>query len=124
MYGAQFEVVFDHESIKWFTTQKDLTGHKARWAEILQEFVDCTLRYRRGRYNMVAYALSRMSEVESLSFTELRSDLLASIQGKCEHDPAYGQVWNLVIRRDPSPNPSTNSVDSTQDSSLLSDELN
>ena len=75
-------------------------GRKARWTEILQEF-DCTLRYCRGRYNMVADALSRMPEVESLSFTELRSDLLASIQGKCEHDPAYGQVWNLVIRRDP-----------------------
>ena len=74
---------------------------------------------------MVADALSRMPEVESLSFTELRSDLLASIQGKCEHNPAYGQVWNLVIiRRDPSPNPSTNAVDSTQDSPLSSDELN
>ena len=74
---------------------------------------------------MVADALRRMPEVESFSFTELRSDLLASIQGKCEHDdPTYGQVWNLVIRRDPSPNPSTNEVNSTQDSTLSSDELN
>ena len=33
--GAKFEVVFDHESVKWFTTQKDLRGCKARWAKIL-----------------------------------------------------------------------------------------
>ncbi|NHV87489.1 Ty3/Gypsy family RNase HI domain-containing protein, partial [Escherichia coli] len=84
LYGAEFEIVFDHESIEWFTQQTELKGQKARWAEFLQDF-DCTLRYHKGRYNMVADALSHMPEVESLSFTELRSDLLASIQGKCEH---------------------------------------
>ena len=72
---------------------------------------------------MVADALSRMPEVESLSFTELRSDLLASLQGKCEHDQAYGQVWNMVKRRDPSP---LNAYDatSTQSSPLTIEELN
>ena len=44
LYGTKFEVVFDHESIKWFSTQKDLRGCKARWAEILQNF-DCQLWY-------------------------------------------------------------------------------
>ena len=72
---------------------------------------------------MVADALSRMPEVESLSFTELRSDLLASLHGKCKHDPAYGQVWKVVTRRDPSPIPSANDARSTQDSPLSSDEL-
>ena len=37
--------------------QTDLKGQKARWAEILQEY-DCKLRYRKGRYNIVADALS------------------------------------------------------------------
>ena len=35
LYGPQFEIVFDHESIKWFTQQTDLKGCKARWVEIL-----------------------------------------------------------------------------------------
>ncbi|MCO5564352.1 hypothetical protein L7F22_018012 [Adiantum nelumboides] len=35
LYGALFEIVFDHESIKWFTQQTDLKGQKARWVEIL-----------------------------------------------------------------------------------------
>ena len=30
LYGTKFEMVFDHESIKWFTTQKDLQSHKAK----------------------------------------------------------------------------------------------
>ena len=47
LYGAKFEVMFDHKSIKWFLSQKDLKGRKAQWAEFLQEF-DCTLRYRKG----------------------------------------------------------------------------
>ena len=47
LYGAQLEVIFDHESIKWFTNQTNLKGRKARWAEILQEY-DCQLRYQKG----------------------------------------------------------------------------
>ena len=37
LHGAKLKIVFDHESIKWFTQQKDLKGQKARWAKILQE---------------------------------------------------------------------------------------
>ena len=95
MYGATFDVLFDQESIKWFTGQKDLKGRKARWAEILQEF-DCNLRYRKGRYNVVADALSRMPEVETLSFTKIKSTLLDSLRGQYEHDQSYKDVWNTV----------------------------
>ena len=77
-------MVFDHESIKWFTTQKDLRDHKAREIEILQEF-DYQLRYHKGWYNAIANALS-------LSLMELRSDLLVSLQGKCELDQVYGPM--------------------------------
>ena len=79
-----------------------MKGRKARWAEVLQEF-DRNLRYRKGQYNVVADALSRMPEVENLSFTVLKSDLLETIKGKCEHDPFYTKVWTMVSKRDPSP---------------------
>ena len=52
---------------------------------------------------MVADALSRMLEVENLSFTVLKNDLLETIKGKCEHDPHYTKVWQMVLKRDPSP---------------------
>ena len=81
--GAKFEVLFDHESIK--SSQKDLRSQKAGWVEILQDF-DCQLRYCKCPYNVVADALSCMPKVDDLSFTKLRSDLLASFCKKCEHE--------------------------------------
>ena len=102
MYGATFDVLFDQESIKWFTGQKDLNGRKTRWAKVLQEF-DYNLRYRKGQYNVVMDALSRMPEVESLSFAEIKSSLLDSLCGQYKHDQSYKKVWKLVLRRDPSP---------------------
>ena len=52
---------------------------------------------------MVADALSRMPEVENLSFTVLKNDLLETINGKCEHDAHYEKVWQMVKKRDPIP---------------------
>ena len=46
LYGATFEVQTDHESLKWLSSQKKLTGRKAHWAQILQEF-DLQLRYQK-----------------------------------------------------------------------------
>ena len=72
---------------------------------------------------MVANALSQILNIESFSFTKLRSDLLTSLRGKCEHDQVYNKVWNMVKRRDLSP---LNAYDanSTQSSSPSNDELN
>ena len=98
--GAQFEIVFYHESIRWFMNQTDLKGQKARWAKILQE-CDCKLRYRKERYNVVADVLSRMPEINSLLFTELKSELLESLIGKCKQDSSYSKVWNHVQMRGP-----------------------
>ena len=52
---------------------------------------------------MVENALGHMPKVESLSFTELRSDLLTYLRGKCEYDRVYSKVWNIVKGNDPSP---------------------
>ena len=68
-------------------------------------------------------ALSCMLEIESLSFTELRSELLTSLRGKCEHDQVYSMLWNMVKRRDPSPLEAYN-ANSTHGSSSSNEELN
>ena len=81
--------------------QTDLKGQKARWVEILQEY-DCKIQYRKGRYNIVANALSHMPAINSLLFTELKSNLLESLRGKCKQDSTYSKVWNHVLMRGPS----------------------
>ena len=72
---------------------------------------------------MVADALSRMQEVESLSFTEIKS----SLRDQYEHDQSYKEVWKSVLRRDPSPMDSAqsvaNDVTPTQASTATSNEM-
>ena len=116
LYGAKFEVVFDHESIKWFASQSDLKGRKARWAEILQDY-DYKLRYCQGRYNVVADALSHMPQINSLAFTKIKSEFLESLRGKCAHDQSYEKVWNVVSLRDPI----HSELSSTQGSTLVNE---
>ena len=38
LYGATYKVWTDHKSLKWLFSQKELTGKKACWTLILQEF--------------------------------------------------------------------------------------
>ena len=95
LYGATFEVCTDHESLKWLSSQPKLKGRKARWAELLQEF-DLTIRYQRGKFNIVADALSRMPMVNELSFTTFKSELLESLRSLCEHDVSFSEVWRAV----------------------------
>ena len=69
-------------------------------AEILQDY-DCKLRYLQGRYNVVADALSRMPQINSLAFTEIKSEFLESLCGKRAQDQSYEKIWNVVSLRDP-----------------------
>ena len=65
LYGNRFVVTTNHESLKYFCDQQDLKGRKARWADLTQDF-DFSIRM-----NIVADALSRICEVNMLSFTEI-----------------------------------------------------
>ena len=43
-----------------------------------------------------------MPEINSLAFTEIKSEFLDSLKGLCEHDETYSKVWRHVVMRDPS----------------------
>ncbi|KAI2647959.1 Retrovirus-related Pol polyprotein from transposon 17.6 [Labeo rohita] len=62
--GRYFTVVTDHSSLKWvFKTNKPST-RLMRWALRLQEFT-FAVEYRRGKYNLVPDALSRIPSDQS-----------------------------------------------------------
>ena len=54
----QFQVLTDHQSLKYFMTTKKLNAQQARWAEFLSRFY-FLIKYRPGRQNTLADALSR-----------------------------------------------------------------
>ncbi|KAH8320338.1 hypothetical protein KR059_003817, partial [Drosophila kikkawai] len=56
--GYRFEVVTDHLALKWLNSIDNPTGRIARWALELQQY-QFDVQYRRGKFNIVADALSR-----------------------------------------------------------------
>ena len=63
LHGAKFRICTDHEALKHFMTQKDLSGRQNRWLDVLNEF-DFTIRYIPGELNVLADALSRIYSAE------------------------------------------------------------
>jgi transposase InsO family protein len=93
--GRPFTVLSDHQSLRYFTTQPDLSARQARWKDKLAEF-DFTIRYIEGPKNVVADALSRRADHQlkeddaSLQgTTRTREEFLASARAiGPEPDPA------------------------------------
>lgn len=71
LFGTPFELVTDHQPLKWLMTSDKLTGKLARWALILQEY-DFTVSHRAGTANMDADGLSRNPNPSSSDSTHAR----------------------------------------------------
>ncbi len=66
---THFTVETDHQALKWLMEMKDPRGRLARWIMKLQGY-SFTIRYRPGKLNKVADALSR-SPVNTTDKTEV-----------------------------------------------------
>jgi len=75
--GQRFTVITDHASLEYIKTQHNLSRRQARWLETLQSF-DFEVRYRPGKTNVVADALSHQSHLAAISTltTQLTKDEL------------------------------------------------
>ena len=68
-----------------FTWKIILKGQKARWAKILKEY-DACLWYCKWQYNILVDMLSRMPEINSLAFIEIKSDFLNFMKNQHNQD--------------------------------------
>ena len=58
LWGQKFFVVTDHQALLYFASKRALSTRQIRWADFLSNF-DITFRYRPGKENVAADALSR-----------------------------------------------------------------
>jgi transposase InsO family protein len=58
----EFEVITDHKNLEYFTKKQKLTERHVRWAQIMSQFGHMKIRYRPGKENVRADALSRRDQ--------------------------------------------------------------
>ena len=59
LHGREFELVTDHQALKWLLNHTESYGRTARWVLQLQEFSP-KIVYRKGKTHANADALSRL----------------------------------------------------------------
>jgi hypothetical protein len=64
--GAHCNIYIDHKGLKYIFTQANLNMRQRRWLELIKDY-DLELHYRPGKANVVANALSRKAQCNSLS---------------------------------------------------------
>nr|GEY52294.1 putative reverse transcriptase domain-containing protein [Tanacetum cinerariifolium]GEZ09549.1 putative reverse transcriptase domain-containing protein [Tanacetum cinerariifolium] len=65
LYGTKCTVFTEHKSLQHILHQKELNIRQLRWLELLADY-DYEIRYRPGKENVVANALSRKKQIKSL----------------------------------------------------------
>ena len=58
MYGVNYEIYTDHQSLKYIVQQRDLNLRHRIWMELSKDY-DCSIFYHPSKANVVAEALSR-----------------------------------------------------------------
>ncbi|XP_020242972.1 uncharacterized protein LOC109821193 [Asparagus officinalis] len=71
LYGVQFELFTDHQSLKYIFSQKELNQRHRRWVEFIKDY-EFVIQYHLKKANVVADVLSRKRQHQTAA---LRSTL-------------------------------------------------
>lgn len=64
--GQKFTVITDYAALEYINKQPKLSRRQARWLDLLQSS-NYTIKYRPGKMNVVADALSRKVQLKNIS---------------------------------------------------------
>ena len=90
LLGADFVIKTDHQSLRYFLTQRKLSEQQMRWANFLSMF-HFQILHTSGNKNVVADALSRRPRVNAL--TTIYHEELESLSELYPQDPDFAIIW-------------------------------
>ncbi|RDX66428.1 hypothetical protein CR513_54804, partial [Mucuna pruriens] len=94
-WPREFIIHSDHQSLKFLKSQGKLQKRHAKWLEFIEMF-PYVIKYKKGKENIVADALSRRYAL----LTSLQTKLLGFeiIKDLYVNDSDFDQVWNSCIK--------------------------
>nr|GEX00346.1 retrotransposon protein, putative, Ty3-gypsy subclass [Tanacetum cinerariifolium] len=81
LYGIKSVIYMDHKSLQHIFSQKELNMRQRRWIELFSDY-DCKIRYRLGKVNVMADALSRKEGVKPKRVRAMNMILQSSIKDR------------------------------------------
>ncbi|GBG83065.1 hypothetical protein CBR_g36682 [Chara braunii] len=97
LLGRHFKVYSDHETLRWLKTQAKMTPKLTRWAAKMDQY-DFELKPVKGKYNVVADALSRRADYFGaiVHYLHIGKDLQQKIREAYALDPIYSDLLKRV----------------------------
>ncbi|GBG76173.1 hypothetical protein CBR_g21922 [Chara braunii] len=97
LLGRHFRVYSDHETLRWLKTQAKMTPKLTRWAAEIDQY-DFELKPVKGKYNVVADALSRRAHYFGaiVHYLDIWKDLQQKVREAYAQDPIYSDLLKRV----------------------------
>ncbi|GBG76285.1 hypothetical protein CBR_g22033 [Chara braunii] len=97
LLGRHFKVYSDHETLRWLKTQAKMTPKLTRWAAEIDQY-DFELKPVKGKYNVVADALSRRADYFGaiVHYLDIGKDLQQKIREAYAQDPICSDLLKRV----------------------------
>ncbi|KAF8048971.1 hypothetical protein N665_2339s0001 [Sinapis alba] len=90
LLSKEFVIHTDHETLKYFRGQTTLKKRHARWLEFVESF-PYVIKYKKGKENIVADALSRRHALISLMEAKVMG--FEHIKYQYGEDPDFGDIY-------------------------------
>ena len=91
LWPKEFIIHSDHESLKYLKGQANLSKRHAKWVEFMESF-PYIVKYKKGKENVVADALSRKN-TSLLTRLEVNVSGLDDIKSLYASDPFFGPIF-------------------------------
>ncbi|GBG73975.1 hypothetical protein CBR_g17687 [Chara braunii] len=97
LLGRHFKVYSYHETLRWLKTQAKMTPKLPRWAAKIDQY-DFEHKPVKGKYNVVADALSRRSDYFGaiVHYLDIGRDLQEKVKQAYAQDPIYSDLLKRV----------------------------